>query len=65
MVEDAVKDDRDAELSRLAAEPGESLFVTKHRVDAHEVSRVIAMAAASLEDRVQIDDGHAHVGETA
>ena len=65
MVEDAVKDDRDAELSRLAAEPGESLFVTKHRVDVHEVSRVIAMAAASLEDRVQIDDGHAHVGETA
>ena len=63
VVEHAVEHDGDAQLGGLVAQHAEAPLVTEHGVDGKEVRRVVAVAAARLEDGVEVERRDAHVGQ--
>ncbi len=61
VVEDAVEDDRDAELLGGGAQALEVLLGAEDRVDLEVVAGVVAVAALGLEDRVKVDRGESEL----
>ena len=65
VVPHAVENHRDAHLGGLVAQAPEVLLGTQHRIDVQVVGRIVAVITLRLEDRVEVDDGHAQALEVA
>jgi len=63
VVERAVQDQHDAARVRLGHQLAKRLQVAQQRVDGLEVGGIVAVVGARLEDRVEVDGGHAQVFE--
>ena len=60
MAEYAVQQHMDPAVSGFLAEAAQVFLVAEHGIDTRIIARIIAVVAAGLEDRVEIQHGDVH-----